>query len=303
LKRPLVDQDKFVEKEWQICEKLMETIAEKIADIQAALRADLSDLHDESELEGKASAKHMLQMLTDLSDLHAKAVATDDSKFESRGLTRRMLQMLRDAQLLEICLDEWTSVIELDLSATEEDFKEQVKNGDVYRLFVFNLLQAQLAKKQKALMKFAEWNALLADANEKQKPSRSGDYFSILCLHDIVESQSDDDDRKEGVSDLSGQEEGTWTPADMSGDDDPRTPAGSPPAPSHDPLCHDDNRKEGVSDLSAQEEGTWTPADMSGDDDPRTPAGSSPAPSHYDLYRKRKRRARADSAEDCGPPA
>lgn len=92
-------------------------------------------------------------------------------------------------------------------------------------------------------------------------------------------------------SDLSGQEGGTCTPADMSGDDDPRTPAGSPPAPSHYHLCHDDDRKEDVSDLSGQEGGTCTPA------------GSPPAPSHCHLCRKRKRRARADSADDCGPPA
>ena len=220
IKRPLVSQKKFVEVEWNNCEKLMETVAENIADIQAALRTDLSDLHakavatDDSKFECKGAAKHMLQMLTDLSDLHAKSVAIDTSTFESHGLTTHMLELLRTANVLTLCVDEWGWVLDLHLSKPEAEFKNRVKNGDVYRMFVFNMLQTQLAKKEKQLMKFGDWNALLADANHKQQPSRCGDYFNVLCLHEIVESE-------------------TCRPADMSSDDDPHTPLGSPPAQSH----------------------------------------------------------------------
>jgi hypothetical protein len=265
--RPPVDQDKFVENEWQKCEKLMETIAENIADIQAELQTDLPNLHanamaaDDGEFEGKPPGKHMLQMLTDLSDLHEKAVAIDNSKFESHGLATHMLQILRDTNLLEICLDEWTWVIELQLEETEAVFKEKVKNSHVYHLFVFNLLNAQLKKKKQALMLFKEWNNLLAAARNKHMPSRFGDYFNILCLHDIVaEYQSDKDDSKARVSDLKRHEGGACTPEVMSSDDDIGTPVGSPAAKSVSDMCG-----------------------MSGP-------------------HKRMRRARADSADDCGPP-
>jgi hypothetical protein len=91
----------------------------------------------------------------------------------------------------------------------DKNFVEQIKNSEVYSLFVYTILVLEQKHKKKPKLSYKKWSDLLRDAYEKFKPGGSEDWDDVLD----DSKEDDEDDRKK-------DDEGSSDSEDISDDDE-----------------------------------------------------------------------------------
>ena len=108
-----------------------------------------------------------------LSATYQKSVAINDSPFESRKLARGCFNILHIIGASQLCVKEWSHVRTLyDRTSNKDarDFDAQIKNSEVYTLFVYNLLCIEMEKQTKPRISLDEWRAFLQQVHEDARP-------------------------------------------------------------------------------------------------------------------------------------
>lgn len=135
-----------------------------------------------------------------LSATHQKSLAIDDSPFEPRKLAQQCFNLLHIVQGSQLCVNEWRHVRALyDRTSYDDaaDFDAEIKNSEVYSLFVYNLLCIEREKHAKSRVSLEEWRTFLhkvhEDARAAPAPKRDEFLEDASRFHSDSESESSDD--------------------------------------------------------------------------------------------------------------
>jgi hypothetical protein len=175
VKRPHVEHLSFVTSEHSKLRDLLRDVAFKYPDI-------------DDELARRLSATHQ------------KSLVIDDSPFESRQLAEQCFNVLHVIEGSKLCVGEWRHVRALyDRTSNDNaaDFAAEIKNSEVYSLFVYNLLCIEREKHAKSRVSLEEWRTFLHKVHEDARPAPAPKWHEVLQdtnpLHSDSESESSDD--------------------------------------------------------------------------------------------------------------
>jgi hypothetical protein len=138
-----------------------------------------------------------------MSATYVQSVVIDDSPINSRQFAQHCMNLLHIKKGLRVCVAKWSHVRSLFKKTSmqnDKDFVEQIKNSEVYSLFVYTILLLVQKDKKKPKLSYKKWSALLRDAYEQFKPGGSQDWDEVL--DDGKEDDEDDGDAcSQGSSD------------------------------------------------------------------------------------------------------
>tara|TARA_Y100000389_G_scaffold174247_1_gene184054 strand:+ start:199 stop:906 length:708 start_codon:yes stop_codon:yes gene_type:complete len=199
IKRPHVEHLSFVTSEHSKLRDLLRDVAFKYPDI-------------DDELARRLSATHQ------------KSLVIDDRPFEPRQLAQQCFNVLHVIEGSKLCVGEWRHVRALyDRTSNDNaaDFAAEIKNSEVYSLFVYNLLCMEREKHAKARVSLEEWRTFLHKVHEDARAAPAPQWDEFLedasCLDSDSKSESSDDGdacaasdekkRKRVLDDSSGDDE------------------------------------------------------------------------------------------------
>lgn len=108
-----------------------------------------------------------------LSATYQESVAINDRPFNSWNLAEGCFNILPRIGASHLCVNEWSHVRKLWERTSKEDaryFDAEIKNSEVYTLFVYNLLCIEREKQTKSRVSLEEWRTFLQKVHEDARP-------------------------------------------------------------------------------------------------------------------------------------
>lgn len=135
-----------------------------------------------------------------LSGTYVQLVAMDDSPVNSRTFTQHCFNVLHEMGGSRFCVAKWRHVRSLYKRTMEndKDFVAQIKNSEVYSLFVYTILRMKQNDQGKPQIAYKKWSALLLEAYEKFKPEKTPNWDDVLDDTKVFDSDSDDNNDGSG---------------------------------------------------------------------------------------------------------
>jgi hypothetical protein len=155
-----------------------------------------------------------------MSATYLQSVVVDSSPINSRQFAQHCRNFLRTKKGLRVCVAKWRRVRSLYKKTSmqnDKDFVEQIKNSEVYSLFVYTILVLEQKHKKKPKLSYKKWSALLRDAYEKFKPGGSEDWDDVL---DDRKEEDEDDRKEDDEDDRKKDDKGSSDSEDISDDDE-----------------------------------------------------------------------------------
>jgi len=164
----------------------------------------------------------------DVHGLYLTSTLIDGSTFGSRKLFEELSETLRQEGCFKFCAEIWTHIQELfdSTSSNEKQFEDQIKNSEVYLLYVYHMMRVEQEEQKKMAIPFDEWQAFLENVHKEAQVQVPTKWEDVYNMSDDSDDESQDSNGGAGSALCAGskpthkRKSGLSSSSDDSGDDE-----------------------------------------------------------------------------------